>query len=155
MIVIDVEASGLDPQSYPIEIAWQDSEDDAKFDSFLIVPHPSWVHWDMYAEQKIHRISRRMLADEGILPMEACVRLNQALQDQRVFSDAVNFDQTWITTLYQVVGRSPAFELFSIQDTLPEGGDRQYQNLQNTQTIHQYLRQYHIQNMLHQLHLML
>ncbi|GAA3936936.1 hypothetical protein [Litoribacillus peritrichatus] len=135
MIVIDVEASGLDPQSYPIEIAWQDSENEANFDSFLIVPHPSWVHWDMYAEQKIHGITRRLLADEGILPQDACARLNRELTGKTVYSDAVNFDQSWITTLFQVIGMTTSFELSSIQGTLPEGGELQYKNLFEASTV--------------------
>ncbi|UZE94500.1 hypothetical protein [Alkalimarinus alittae] len=50
MIIFDVEASGLSDDSYPIEVAWQDSNDPECFDSFLINPNETWKHWDDYAE---------------------------------------------------------------------------------------------------------
>ena len=75
MIIFDVEASGLSDDSYPIEVAWQDGTNEDLFDSFLIKPCDSWVHWDDYAEQEIHHISRNTLHSEGISITESCIRL--------------------------------------------------------------------------------
>lgn len=41
MIILDIEASGLALESYPIEVAWQHRFNSAKHDSFLIRPERS------------------------------------------------------------------------------------------------------------------
>jgi hypothetical protein len=109
MIIVDVEASGLHQHSYPIEIAWQDSEKPESFDSFLIVPLAHWCHWDDYAESEIHHISHEQLFDSGITVNEACERLNSALINQVIYSDAVEYDQRWIIRLFDETEIKPTF----------------------------------------------
>jgi hypothetical protein len=135
VIVIDVEASGLATESYPIEIAWQDSEDPANFDSFLITPHPEWKHWDDYAEQEIHHISRNILFENGISLFEACDRLNTKLSGQTVYSDAVDYDLNWIMTLFETSRIKPTFEICSIFDLLPDQAELKYESLVGEQVI--------------------
>lgn len=135
MLVIDVEASGLASDSYPIEIAWQDSEDSANFDSFLITPHPEWKHWDDYAEQEIHHISRDMLREFGISPSDACERLNLKLSGQTVYSDAVDYDLNWIMTLFETSRIKPTFEMCTIFDLLPDQAELKYESLVGEQVI--------------------
>ncbi|MEH6628750.1 MAG: hypothetical protein V7739_20100 [Motiliproteus sp.] len=55
MIIVDIEASGLSPDSYPIEIAWVDTRTDA-CDAFLINPETACCDWDYwnYDAEKIH-----------------------------------------------------------------------------------------------------
>lgn len=129
MYIIDVEASGLAAESYPIEIAWLDSEDPDSFDSFLIVPDPTWIHWDEYAENEIHHISRAMLEEDGITLEEACERLNFKLSGKEVYSDAVDFDRNWIQRLFNTVSVEPTFKVRSIFDLLPENAEQDYDAL--------------------------
>ena len=51
--IIDVEASGFGPRSYPIEVGVA-MEADRRF-SALIAPASDWTHWDDEAEQ-VHRV---------------------------------------------------------------------------------------------------
>ncbi len=129
MIIVDVEASGLHQESYPIEIAWQDSEQPESFDSFLIVPADDWTYWDEYAESEIHHISREQLFDSGITVNEACERLNSALINQVIYSDAVEYDQRWLMKLFDETEIKPTFSFGSVIDLLPKGGDLKYNKL--------------------------
>lgn len=115
MIILDVEASGFGDDSYPIEIAWQHRFNQTAFDSFLIKPAPSWQHWDTYAEEQIHHITRDILASDGISVVEAATRLNTSLQGLTVYTDAPPYDRRWIATLFRTAGLEQAFE---IQDVL-------------------------------------
>lgn len=118
MIVFDIEASGLDPQSYPIEIAWQDSKDQANFDSFLIKPHENWTYWDDYAENEIHHISRLECIEKGISIEEACGRLNSRLNGKTIYSDAIEHDRNWMMTLFNETLLMPAFSFDSIYELI-------------------------------------
>ena len=129
MLIIDVEASGLHQDSYPIEIAWQDSKKPDNFDSFLIIPADYWIHWDDYAENEIHHISRELLFDSGITVNKACERLNSALINQVIYSDAVEYDQRWIMRLFDETEIKPSFSFGSVIDLLPKGGDFKYNKL--------------------------
>ena len=135
MVVIDVEASGLADQSYPIEIAWQDSEKRGEFDSFLIKPFDDWTYWDDHAEQAIHHISRAELFLKGISPEEACNRLNQRLKGQTVYSDAIRFDQGWIMKMFESAGMEISFGFESIFSQLPKGNLENYNILVEKETV--------------------
>jgi len=122
MIVFDVEASGLSPESYPIEIAWQDSENPSRFDSFLIKPATSWAHWDTYAETDIHHISREMLELDGISIEAACNRLNTRLSGMTIYSDAIDYDHRWVERLFKGAEITQQFyceSIYSAIDNLP------------------------------------
>jgi len=114
MIIFDVEASGLSSESYPIEIAWQDSENQNCFDSFLIKPSSEWTHWDIFAESDIHHISREMLKFDGISVEEACNRLNTNLLGKTIYSDSIDYDQLWVKKLFESAGISQQFYCESI-----------------------------------------
>ena len=118
MVIFDVEASGLSDQSYPIEIAWQDRDDESCFDSFLIIPHDSWNYWDEYAEKEIHHISREKLSSEGISIREACSRLNDRLKGKTIYSDAIEYDQRWIQKLFDQASVKTEFSFGSIFDCI-------------------------------------
>lgn len=100
MIVMDIEASGISPQSYPIEFAWQHRANPTLFDGFLIQPTVDWVYWSDYAEQQIHRITRTELETSGISVEIAAHWLNEELAGQIVYSDAVDYDRPWIKKLF-------------------------------------------------------
>ena len=112
---IDVEASGLGRGSYPIEIAW--SMPDGSIESHLINPAfiPHWTHWDDYAEETIHRISRDLLAREGKSPVWVAQRMNTCLDGITLHSDAVDFDDDWVSTLFKAARVEPAFWIIGIE----------------------------------------
>ena len=128
MIIFDVEASGLSDASYLIEVAWQDSDDPDCFDSFLIKPSESWTHWDDYAEQEIHHISRNMLHSEGISTNDACTRLNTRLAGKTIYSDAIEYDQRWLLKLFDEVGMTPKFLIGSIYQVISEESLRKFES---------------------------
>lgn len=109
LIIIDCEASGLEEESYPIEIgvAFQ-------YDSFgfLIKPHHSWTHWSEKSA-KIHNIERSQL-DSGLSIYDSVIKLNSQLRDSIVFSDAVDYEIFWIDKLFSVVGVDRLFDIKSI-----------------------------------------
>lgn len=114
--VIDVEASGLSSNSYPIEIGWGHRADSKSCGSFLINPIPEWIHWDDYAENYIHKISRFELKQYGIGVLAAANRLNASLQGEKVLSDAAEYDRVWIKKLFNFAGVEMRFLVVSIYD---------------------------------------
>jgi hypothetical protein len=118
MLIFDIEASGLSRESYPIEIAWQDSANSENFDSFLINPADAWHHWDEYAENEIHHISRDTLLLKGISIIDACARLNKQLFGKTIYSDAIEHDQRWMLKLFNEAGINPEFCFGSIYDVV-------------------------------------
>ncbi|RAU16975.1 hypothetical protein DN062_15615 [Nitrincola tibetensis] len=110
MQVIDIEASGLDPDlSYPIEIGVYDTKNPDASISFLIKPDPAWEYWDSNAES-IHNISRKLLEKDGINLREACDRLNQSIA-QIVISDAPDFDFMWLQRLFDKAAKPMRFKV--------------------------------------------
>lgn len=119
MIILDIEASGLGDESYPIEIGWAHRFDKNRRDSFLIRPPESWTHWDQVAEQ-LHGIQRETLDKHGLDIDEAVKRLDDGLAGETVYTDAVQSDRPWIMTLYRKAGRSElSFRFGHVQSLLP------------------------------------
>lgn len=117
-VIIDVEASGLHVDSYPIEIAWFDFET-GESDSFLIRPASFWTYWDPEA-QSIHGIDRGDLVSKGLSVFEASDRLISRLKSRVVYSDAVAFDGMWIDTLWEASGEVRILTIDSIYKLVPE-----------------------------------
>lgn len=107
IIIIDCEASGLDTNSYPIQIAWYNMANDDQ-DSFYIKPHEDWLYWDIKAEN-IHNIPRKTLYDVGLCVKEAAERILPILQTHdTIYCDSPYFDQFWVHRLietYEVVAK--------------------------------------------------
>jgi len=114
MIILDIEASGLSIESYPIEVAWQHRYVASTCDSFLIKPNDNWTHWDRHAELSIHHIPRQVLFDEGIPVKDAALRLNTQLAGQHVYTDAVDYDRPWIKRLFNAAGIAMEFKLLCV-----------------------------------------
>lgn len=133
MICIDLEASGLASDSYPIEIAWACTET-GRSDSFLINPAsaPGWTYWDEFAEE-LHGIEPELLLQEGIDVGAACERLNRALEGEQVISDAFDYDGFWLRRLYRAAGVQPAFRLVGLDAVLSGEQRIQYQFIARTQ----------------------
>ena len=117
-IILDIEASGFGSTSYPIEVGVA-MEDDSKYCA-LILPAPSWTHWDEDAES-IHHIKRSTLATYGKSPREVAIQLNALLIGKTVYSDGWVVDRPWITTLFYEAGVNLAFEVSALEMILSEG----------------------------------
>lgn len=133
LICIDLEASGLGPQSYPIEVAWKDGLSGEQ-DAFLINPATvdGWTYWDEFAEE-LHGIDMNDLAAEGLSVVAAAQRLNQALAGKAVYSDACEFDRFWITRLFDAAGITPEFELRGLEALLSSTQLIQYRFISRSQ----------------------
>lgn len=123
--IIDVEASGLHFDSYPIEIAVLKG---SVVRSWLVRPEDSWTYWCETAES-LHGISRNQLAKEGLPAVDVATQLNAFLTDFNgvVYSDAQRWDADWVDTLYFAAGESRRFHIGSIHDLLAEGGVEKFE----------------------------
>ncbi|WP_150635282.1 hypothetical protein [Pseudomonas fluorescens] len=103
---IDFEASGIAPDSYPIEVAVVSSE--LVFNS-LIKPARYWTHWSFDA-QDMHGLTQDHLLQEGDTPHTVAERMNQLFSGQVLCSDSPQ-DGFWLDTLYEAADLMPTFEL--------------------------------------------
>ncbi|PSL13218.1 hypothetical protein CLV44_11347 [Marinobacterium halophilum] len=133
MICIDLEASGLARESYPIEVAWKCTESGAS-DTFLINPGTvgGWDYWDECAEE-LHGIEPELLAQEGISADAACSRLNAALAGRDVISDALEYDGFWLRRLFRACDVEPGFLLVGLEAVLSTEERIQYQFIARAQ----------------------
>lgn len=115
--LIDIEASSLSPQSYPVEIAW--SIMGTEIDSVLINPDSAddWTDWDQQAEA-LHGISRSAAVRDGVDVMVAAQHLNECLGGLVVLCDGLEHDRFWLHRLFDAVMFQPAFRLSSLQGWL-------------------------------------
>lgn len=111
-VVLDIEASGLEEGSFPIEIAWIGVSNN-EFDNFIIKPEKVWTHWDEYAEG-VHGLSRSLIERTGISVSEAVSRLDKYLVNRDVFTDAPEWDGYWLDRLYNAVGKKRSWTLKKI-----------------------------------------
>lgn len=112
--IIDVEASGLHFDSYPIEIAVLKK---GVVRSWLIKPENSWTYWCETAEG-LHGITRWELERDGLPASEVVSQLNEFLADLdgAVYSDAERWDAGWVDTLYFAAQERRRFRIASIYD---------------------------------------
>ena len=114
---IDLEASGLGPQSWPIEIGWGFVGWGPR--AMLVKPADAWSMkaWEKSAEE-LHQISIDQLLREGKPPLEAALVLNAALGGAEVYSDAPDHDGFWLYRLYEAAGVKANFKLLDITNLL-------------------------------------
>lgn len=119
MIIIDIEASSLSEESYPIEIGWAHRHDPNQVDEFLIRPEPTWTDWAPEA-QAVHGIAQEELRNHGISVHEAINRLNRYLEDKIVYSDRPGSELNWLIRLYRAGGfDSVPFHVRPVTSLLP------------------------------------
>ena len=107
---IDCEASGFGSTSYPIAVAWNDTE--GVIHRLLIDPRsvPAWTQWDVRAFAA-HGLTRERLYAEGVAPSEVMRQLIVDLAGMQVFSDAPEYDTGWLRTLATAGGTPLPFTL--------------------------------------------
>lgn len=123
--IIDVEASGLHVESYPIEVAILLG---GVVHSWLIKPAPQWQHWCHRAEA-IHGISRTELSHKGLDLTSVANELNALMKSNTgiLYSDADRWDDDWINTLYKQAGIKQTFHILSIYDLFEKEHDPEFQ----------------------------
>ena len=115
--IIDVEASGFGPHSYPIEIGIALSSGETYCS--LICPEPEWTYWDEVAET-IHRVPRDILEVYGKPIDEVARQLNALLSEQTAYSDGWEVDKPWISRIFYNSGIAQLFD-FSTLDFILSG----------------------------------
>ncbi len=109
--VIDVEASGFGRSSYPIEVGYV--LPDGRAACMLVRPAAGWTHWDEAAE-RVHGITRELLARHGRDLHDVAAALNRDLGGLTVYCDGWAHDYTWLGALFEEAGCSPRFRLESV-----------------------------------------
>lgn len=129
IVILDLEASGLGPGSYPIEAGLALVSGPARqirTRSILIRPTPQWRDTGLWspASAAIHNIPRESLDLEGRPVADVCDWLNLELGPPAiVVTDAPAFDQAWLDTLFQAGNREQQFKLHEF-DALTGSLDR-------------------------------
>ncbi len=109
-LFLDVEASGLHAESYPIEIGW--CGPDLAPVSFLIRPPLYWREDDWSGvSERVHGISRHATIADGVDVVDAAARLNAACAGKTIASDRPHFDQAWLSLLFGAAEIDQAFAL--------------------------------------------
>lgn len=101
--VIDLEASGLSTQSFPIEVGiYVPDSFETIEESWLIKPEPEWLEHRIWDEKsaKVHNISIDMLKNEGVDGHIVCSKLNSLLSGTTIYSDAPDFDEMWLKIMF-------------------------------------------------------
>lgn len=114
--IIDIEASGLHFDSYPIEIAILRQ---GICKSWLIKPEKNWTYWCETAES-LHGIKRRDLYENGLSACDVAHQINEFLSDSDtvLYSDANRWDDDWVSTLYFAAKIERNFYVDSIYDLI-------------------------------------
>ena len=115
--IIDLEASGLASNSYPIEVGLALAPGQRY--CTLIKPLDSWDHWDQQAES-VHGISREVLYRKGRPVTEVAAKLNGILDNRIVYSDAWGVDNSWVTTLFAAARVDKTFHVSALEMILNE-----------------------------------
>ena len=107
---IDFEASGIAPDSYPIEVAvvFPGGEYQA-----LIQPASYWDHWS-YDAQDMHQITREQLVNEGTPAIQVAQRMNE-LFDGKILCSDNPADCFWLDVLYEAAGIEPTFSVSPLE----------------------------------------
>lgn len=117
LVFADIEASGLQFLSYPIEFGWAwDEGDSVRMRSILIRPTAEWLSWKTGwndEAERLHGVSLDRLMDEGKDPVEACRYLNEELNGNEVAFDTgpAAHDARWLSILYRAADAEPTFSL--------------------------------------------
>ena len=106
LFFIDYEASGIAPDSYPIEVAVVSGV--SSYNS-LIKPARYWTHWSFDA-QDMHGLSQDQLREQGDPADVVARRMNQLFSGQVLCSDSPQ-DGFWLDVLYEAADLMPTFQL--------------------------------------------
>lgn len=142
ILIIDFEASGLGPGSWPIEVglAWVADETVRSWSS-LIRPEPGWEEeaWDP-ASENVHGIPREAL-ETAPSAWSVADKLLGMVGDRSVFSDAPDFDGKWARRLLDAQPSTARLAILDLDQAIvaacgERGADWAYERLERTRTPH-------------------
>ncbi|WP_049870117.1 hypothetical protein [Pseudomonas putida] len=107
---IDFEASGIAPDSYPIEVAVVYPGGEYQT---LIQSARYWDHWS-YDAQDMHQITREQLIAEGTPALEVATAMNR-LFDGKILCSDNPVDCYWLEVLYEAAGIEPTFSVSPLE----------------------------------------
>lgn len=127
--IIDIEASGLHFDSYPIEIAVLVN---GRYHSWLIKPDESWTYWCEKAEA-LHGITRAQLFEEGLTISVVVEELSEVLRSGNgvIYSDADRWDEDWLNTLFFTSNARSPVNVLPFFDLLSNEQRALYQNIKD------------------------
>ena len=117
VLCVDIEASSIEEGSFPIEVGWC-IDDDSPPVSFLISPDPGWdttFGWSPIS-QAMHGITLEDLRRDGIDVVSAAGRIEAAFSHRRVVSDNPEFDDFWLSLIYEAAGISKGWTVGHVED---------------------------------------
>lgn len=106
-IFLDLEASSLAPDGWPIEIGltWIDELDELVTWSSLIRPHPSWSNTAWCADaEAIHRLTRADLLTARSAE-DVATEANAMIEGRLMISDGRKADTRWLDQFLASAGR--------------------------------------------------
>jgi hypothetical protein len=115
--VIDIEASGFGPGSWPVEVGYVLG--DGRAFCTLVRPAAHWTHWDAQA-QRVHGIGLEAAQRLGRSAAEVAARLNADLGGQTVYCDGWAHDYAWLAALFEEAQQAPRFRLEAVGRLLAE-----------------------------------
>jgi len=116
-VILDLEASGFDPDSYPIEVGI--CLPSGKRVSSLIYPAESWVSWDEMAES-VHHISNETLLSSGKPILKVAESLNKLLTHHTVYAEAWIVERSWVEMLFKEAGIEMSFRLKNLESIISD-----------------------------------
>ncbi len=122
-LFMDFEASGLSPESYPIQVAWS-AADGSVTECWFIEPAPAygWAleeAWDASAE-RVHGIPFATLLEQGKPAALIAARMNEQLGGQIIYVDGGAFDQIWCGQLFAAADLEQLFVIGDYWDLILE-----------------------------------
>lgn len=113
--VIDLEASSLSDNSYPIEVGIFIPSDNGLYESYswLIKPTENWLlnrEWNEKSAS-VHNISKNEIIENGHLGYDICNKLNSLLLGTTIYSDAPDYDYKWLKILFDEWNIDMKFDL--------------------------------------------
>lgn len=116
-VVINVEASGFGPGSYPIEVGVVLGDGGGY--CVLVKPEPEWTYWEPGAEGN-RGLTRELLFKHGLPVAAVAHQLNTLLEGMTVYTEALGDDTIWLDLLFSRAGQPRLFRLESLCSLLPE-----------------------------------
>ena len=124
--IIDFEASGFGPNSYPIEVGLALSNGYRY--CRLIKPDKKWSEWQEDAE-KVHGISRAKIEKHGASIKDVANELNGLLEGKAVYSDGWVVDEPWLIKLYEKAKVARRFYMYDILTIMSEESLAHWHNI--------------------------
>jgi len=119
-LFLDCEASSLSHESYPVEIAWSDEDENIETHLINVSEYPvCYTDWSKTAE-KIHGLSQSYLKENGESPIVVANRLNEILLEKKMYSDNPDYDAFWCDRLFEAVNLKIKFEFKNIDYLIKE-----------------------------------